>query len=448
MPRALTIAVLFAGLLAPAVTGAARAASPRVRTYLEERLAADPSDTAARRQLGRILLEAGDVAGAVGHLEAAVDTDPLNAAARFDLGRAFHAAGNSSAAAAQWRQVTELAPGTEYAAGAEALLAGLPPGVAEEMEVAGYEIREFPGPPAPEPLVDPLEPPPVRLPLTARLETGLLYNSNVALAPSSRQLAPGDRESFQLFAAPEVEWAAVSGDGWAAGPLMTGYFTLNEGNFREYNLQSYTPGLFAEASIDRGWGTLTPRLEYRFTLDEFEGSTFARRHGMLGRMTARHAGGATTGYVALDHTDFADDGVLPEVTSADGPTYATGLAHQWEFERRWLKSLRAGVDLDRLDARGSDYAYWGGGLTGQAVVPVVPTVDLTLRGGWGYRTYDRFEFEPDRDEFIWRAGGELRKWFTPWFSAAAVANYQLFDSNNPLFEADRFVAGLVTEFVY
>ena len=57
------------------------------------------------------------------------------------------------------------------------------------------------------------------------------------------------------------------------------------------------------------------------------------------------------------------------------------------------------------------------GLTGQAVVPVVPTVDLTLRGGWGYRTYDRFEFEPDRDEFIWRAGGELRKWFTPWFSA-------------------------------
>lgn len=429
---------------------ASRAETPTsgIRAYLEARVAENPDDPSSQRLLGRLLLEEGDTAAAVVRLKRAIELDPQSIAARFDFGRALSARGDIAGAAAEWRRVLELAPGTEYAGEAEAMLADLPEALTEITPV-GYEIRQFPGPPAPEQLIDPLDPPPARLPLFARLETGLLYNSNVALAPSSRQLAPGNRESFQLLVSPEIEWAAVKGDGWAAGPLFVGQFALNEPDFSDFNLQSYTPGFFAEAAMHREAGTLIPRLDYRFTLDEFEGRTFSRRHGLTGRLTALHnAGGATTGYLAVDQTDFADDGILPEVTSADGITYATGLAHELNFDDRWFNRLRVGIDLDRLDSQGSDYAYWGVGLSGQAVVPIVPTVDLKLSGGWGYRNYDRYEFEPDRDEFIWRAGGELRKWFTPQLSAAAVANYQLFASNNPLFEADRLLAGLVMEYVY
>lgn len=446
MHRALII--LLAAWLTTS-TDALIAGSPGMREYLETRLAENPHDAASHRLLGRLLLAEGDAAGAVAHLQIAVKREPLSGAAHFDLGRALDATGDLVGAASHWRQVLDIAPGTDYARDAETRLAELPPDALGKIETASYEIREFPGPPGIEPLSDPLDLPPERPPLFFRLETGLLYNSNVALAPSSRQLSPGDRESFQLFVSPEIEWSALSKGDWTAGPLFSGYFTLNEGSFREFNLQSYTPGVFAEGAYDRQAGTLVPRLEYRYSVDQFEGENFSLRHGVLGRLTALHAaGGATTGYVSIDQTDFVDDGVLPEVTSADGWTYATGIAHEVDVAQRWLSRLRAGVDVDRLDSRGSDYAYWGAGVTGQAVVPLVPTIDLTLKGGVGYRMYDRYEFEPDRDEIIWRAGGELRKWFTPQLSAAAIANWQSFDSNNPLFAADRMLAGLVMEYRY
>jgi hypothetical protein len=418
------------------------AASPQMQARLEARVAAAPADSSARRLLGHVLLEDGNAAAALEHLHAAVEAQPLNAAAQFDYGRALDATGDVAGAVAAWQTAIELAPDSEYALEAQRCL--------EEagVEAAAYEIREFPGPPTPEDASGPISAPAPRLPLYARLETGFLYNSNVALSPLSRQLAPGDRESFQLFVAPEIEWSVVKRESWAVGPLFTGYFTLNEGRFSNFNLQSYTPGLFGEATFDTAVGTFVPRLEYRFTLDEYQGSTFAQRHGGIGRLTLLRDIHATTGYASIDHTNFMNDGILPSVTSADGTLYATGLYHDVTVAERWLKSVRGGIDLDRLAATGSDYSYWGVGLSAQAVIPIVDSVEGLIKGGCGYRNYDKFEFEPDRNEFLWRAGGELRKWFTPHFSAAAVANYQLFDSNNPLFAADRFIAGLTAQYVY
>lgn len=425
-----------------------------LRDTLERRLAANPHDATTRRMLGRILLEEGQVEAAIAQLQITLAHDPLSVAARFDLGRALRQSGDLPGAAYQWREVVEIAPQSEYAASALEELAALPPSAQAEVQMIAYEPREFPGPPVPQSILDPLEItaanlPPERLPLGVRLETGLLYNSNVALAPSSRQPAPGSRKSFQWFVAPEVEWAALMHDGWAGGPLLHSYFTLNESHFSDFNLQSYTPGLFSEWVSDRVGCALITRLEYRYGVDRFGGTEFSRRHSLLARMTAlHHAGGGTTGYLAIDHTDFAEEGVLPEVTSPSGVTYSAGLAHEWHLNARWLSRLRAGIDLDRLDSRGSDFAYWGLGATGQAVVPLRETLDLTLRGGLGFRLYDRFEFEPDRDELVWRVGCELRKRFTPQLSTAAIFNYQNFDSNNPLFVAERMIAGLTMEYRY
>ncbi|QDT15126.1 hypothetical protein [Alienimonas californiensis] len=475
-PLVWAAAWLAAGGLAAGTPTAAVAAPPppAMVDYLAKKAAAAPQDATAQRLYGRALLDADRAEEAAERLRAAAALDPLGGAARFDLGRALHALGDDAGAASHWRETIRLAPDSDYAADAAARLAELPPEVAAEPAVtpipdvfangsadagvtpAGFEIREFPGPPAPapfldEPIADGFFPSllPDGLPLSLRLETGLLYDSNVALAPTSRQLAPGDRESFQFFLGGDAEYALAKGDGWAAGALSSTRFTLNEGEFSALNLRSFTPGLYSEWAVPWADGALVPRLEYRFTLDQFDGETFSQRHGLVGRLThLRNDGGAAVGYLAVDQADFESDGILPEVTSADGVTYAAGVAREWLVGMRHLSGVRLAVDFDRLDATGSDYAYLGGGLSGQAVIPIVPTLDLTLSGGLGYRHYDRFEFEPSRDEVIYRAGGELRKWFTPRLSVAAVANYQRFDSENPLFESDRFVAGVISEWTY
>ena len=74
------------------------------------------------------------------------------------------------------------------------------------------------------------------------------------------------------------------------------------------------------------------------------------------------------------------------------------------------------------------------------------TVQLTVRGGWGYRDYRRFEFDPSRNENVWQAGTELRKRFNEHVSVAAVFDYDYFDSKNALFAAERYVGGIVVRF--
>lgn len=452
MHRITRLLFLFC-ILMTAVPLAAGDAHPDMRAYLEQKVADNPDDPNVRRLLGRLLLESGEVPSATTHLYRAVELDPLSCAARFDFGRALMAVDDAVGAAKQWQRVLELAPDSEYAIAAEQELDKLPASVVPVTRTVGYEIHEYPGPPGFKAINDspklPADAPSPSLPVFLRFETGLLYNSNVALAPSSRQLPPGDRESFQLFASPEIEWWAVSKGDWVAGPMFSGYFTLNEDDFSNFNLSSYAPGLFAEGTVNRDGGAPLVRLEYRYSLDEFGGAEFSQRHSVLAQLTLlQDKGGTASGYLAIDQTNFEDDGVLPDVTSADGTTYAAGMSREFQLDHRWFRSVRLGADMDRLNSSGTDFAYWGAGVTGQSVIPVMPTVDLTLRGGAGFRIFDRYQFEPDRDEFIWRTGCELRKWFTPEFSIAGIINYQMFDSNNPLFAADRIIAGLTTEFRY
>jgi hypothetical protein len=51
-------------------------------------------------------------------------------------------------------------------------------------------------------------------------------------------------------------------------------------------------------------------------------------------------------------------------------------------------------------------------------------------------------------QLVWRAGVELRKWLRDDLSVALVFNYDRFASENALFEAERYVTGVVTTFEY
>lgn len=434
---------------------------PKVEDWLTRRLAADPDNASLWRMLGRVRKRQNRLDGARDALEKAVRLEPAAAAARFDLGRVLLDLGQSEAARVHLQQVIELAPESRYAQKARPLLKTLPaePSADEsEVQPIDYRIRNFDGrdtlptPPSErttrdEPATTATAEP--SSPLHVLVEAGGLFNSNVALAPLSRELQPEEPESFQGFIAPSVQWSAIDRRWWRTGPTFSGHFTLNEGNFSRFNLQSYQPGWFAESYHAVDNVLLVPRLAYAFTHDEFNGTTFGNRHALSTSILASWSERDNTLlYWTIDYSDFADDGLVRSINSQDGWTNVIGLSHDHFLHQGPWKLIRGGVDYTNADTRGSDFRFNGVNLFAETVFDLSYGVELTLTGGWGYRDYFDFEFEPSRNENIWRAGAELRKQLTPHWSVAGVFNYVRFDSDNPLFEAERFLAGVVTTWEY
>ena len=418
-----------------------------VLEQLEQRVKTHPEDGAAWRLLAKGWIDRGMFSEAEPAAERAVALRPLSVAAWFDLGRVKQALGKKAEAREAYRTVLDLAPEGDSADSAKAELDTL--GEAEQAVVpAGFEVRQFDGQEYLDRLEDkrPAERRWFSEALEARVEMGLLYNSNVALAPVSRQLAPGDRSSAQLFAAPDLQWTLRDDTTWRTGPTFRGHFTRNESDFDRFNLQSYRPGWFGEWFLFSGERIFVPRVDYEFTHDEFAGHTLGNRHAVLSSLAAYwNDQQATYLFYGVDHTNFVRDGILPRITSQDGWTHTLGVSHDVAMPYRYLRLVRAGLDLTRTYARGSDYRFNGINLFAEGIVPLVPTVELTLGGGWGYRDYFDFEFSPSRDEFLWNANAELRKYFSETLSAALVMDYDNFDSDNRFFAAERFVAGGVVE---
>ena len=446
----------FATLLAIAALSAdvvdAAPPSDGILLRLQERALERPNDGAAWRLLGRAQLERGQITEAQDSLERSVKLSPESVAAWFDLGRVYMAADQPRQAEECFATAIGLDPQSEYAAKAKTLKSRLNLEAEDEgIQQAGYSVREFDG----SEFLDQLEDtdPPLRSlikdRMDLRLDTGFLYNSNVALAPLSRQLAPGDRESFQWFASPDLQLGLFDEGSWRTGPTLRGQFTLNEDEFDRFNLQSYRPGWFAEWFFFQGGRAIVPRVAYEFTYDRFGGSTLGNRHALLTSLgTFWDDTHATFLFYSAEHTNFLNDGILPAVTSQDGWTNTLGISHDVLMCYDHLRLLRGGVDISRADTDGTDFSYNGFNMFLEGVFPLAPTWELTLVGGWGLRDYFDFEFEPSRNEDIWRAATELRKRINTNTSVAAVFNYQKFDSQNPLFAAERYVGGVQLELEY
>lgn len=429
------------------------AGNDRVLNHLYQRASERPNDGASWRLLGRALLDRGQFSDAHAALQKAVSLSSDSVAAWFDLGRVYKAVGQTEKAANCYQTVVQLAPESEYGVQAQAELdrQAVLPSSDSGIEQASFETRTFDG----SEFMDRLEDtdPPIRQLLRDRLDmrmdVGLLYNSNVALAPLSRELSPGKRESFQLFASPDLQLGLFDEGLWRTGPTFRGHFTLNEDRFEQFNLQSYRPGWFAEWFLSSGDRVIVPRVSYEFTHDEFDGDTLGNRHLLLTSLaTFWDDVHATFLFYSAEHTNFLNDGILPVVTSQDGWTNTLGLGHDVLMPYANLRLVRAGMDVSRADTDGTDYSYNGFSMFLEGVFPLTNTVELTLKGSWGVRDYFDFEFEPSRNEDIWRGSAELRKRLNQNTSLAAVFSYDRFDSANPLFAAERYLSGVQLEWEY
>jgi len=429
-------------------------ASEAVQSALFERMAANPDDSSTWRLQGRLLLQHGRFSQAVEVLTRAVALDELSAAAWFDLGRALEQTGDTTGAQDAYRRVVTLAPESSYA---QSALRSLEAGhVSDEVVPASVEIRDFDGlehqPDEPR-LLTPedafrVESESALLSnLRLKLQTGLLYDSNVALSPISRQLAPGTRNSFQFFLSPYLEYLLLRRETWRGGPRLAGHFTWNEEEFRNFNLQSYRPGWFFEKDLFQEDRAYTLRVDYEFTHDEFRETTFGNRHAVLTSLTGFWNDVlATNVYWATDYTNFAIDGADPATASSDGWTNALGASHEWRTDLWYLLLVRVGGQLERADTRGADFRFNGVGLNAEAWFPVSDRLDARLRGGWGYRDYPDFRSGPSRNEHIWTTSAVLLYRWTAACSIRFGSQYNRFNSESQFFDAERFVTDVALVF--
>ena len=415
---------------------------------LRNRVAADPANATNWRLLGKTLEIRGDLAGALDAFHQAVSHDAESAAGHADLARMLAATGQTDRAIEHWYYVLQLAPESDYARQAAAQLQSMPdvvagtPATPASFEVDWLDAME-PELGAPAEEVEPLP----ASPWFWKIETGALYNSNVQLAPISRELNPEDPSSFQAYVAPEFEHRFFRGEVWQAGSLFRGYFNFNEDDFRQFNLQHLEPGLFVERPIWFERFDLVPRLEYDFAYDAFDGNTLGLRHALLASLNAYTRAGRTyTLYWTVDNTDFRDDGSDPGVTSLDGWSQTLGASHGLQTGWRALTAVRVGADFQLADLEGSTYSYRGpiAYVDGELAFPL--GCQLLLQGAWGYREYPDFEFAPSRNEFIYRAGVELKKQLSAYWSISGNYVYDRFASENEAFDASRWTSGLFTTF--
>ncbi|QDT52809.1 Tetratricopeptide repeat protein [Caulifigura coniformis] len=417
---------------------------------LEVRVGKSPKDGAAWRMLGRLRMQRGDWEGAMEALERAVTLDQLSAAAFFDYGQAASHLGHHAAARAALQRVQSIAPESEYASQAESLIEELP---AEDggVQQASYELRTFDGSNL-RPLIAPEitdEEPGWDDALDVRLDLNAQYNSNVTLAPSSRELSGRQRGSAQGMGSMSLRWAAIDSDVLRLGPSFETDFTLNERNLDQYDLQSYRPGLWAESLFDTGPVMVKPRVAYIFDYDEFGGKRFGERHSLAFSASALWTPvQTTTWYYSIDNNNIAEDGVDPSQTSQDGWSNTLGAVHDFVNRDLFWRSFRIGSDFQNVNTDGDIYRFYASSIYSQSIIVLTPGLNLKLRGGYAYRNYPDFPESPSRNTHVLRAGAELRKYFDDGLSAALYSNYDRFASRNDHFDSERFINGAMMSWEY
>ena len=289
-----------------------------VEKYLQRKLAENPHDASAWRLLAKYYRRQGDDQQALDALEKSIGFDSKNAVTHFDLAELHADRRNFLQAEQHFHRVIELSPESDYARQSRSFL-GLKeePSGSTEIQPVGFEVSSLRGSQTPFQRSNPFDERIRRANSPTDdyfvfVETGVLYNSNVALSPISRELAPQDSASAQFFVAPSLEWTAIRNGNVSAGLKMDGNFNLNDANFREFNLQSYRPGWFVEKSIELEQFQLIPRFDYDFTHDEFQGETFGNRHELTISSTLLwNEGDSSYLYWTLDNTKFSSQGSVP-----------------------------------------------------------------------------------------------------------------------------------------
>ncbi|MFO0939815.1 MAG: tetratricopeptide repeat protein [Pirellulales bacterium] len=430
---------------------------------LKRRLEMDPSLAENWRMLGKYYLKSNNIADAISTLHRAIELDPNSAAAHFDLGQAYLANQKHDLATFHFQKVIALAPTSGYAR--ELIDANLVDAPAEmlnqesALEVlanpnlipASYQMQTFDGSDDLQQRSNHLEVDAHSKPQRVRafLEAGSLYNSNVSLTPTSRELRSVRAASAQAFINPEFEWLLVSKGPLRAGPITRGYFTANEGHLSNFNLASFQGGMFAERDVTNGSNFVLGRFEYLYVLDLLAGKRFGNRHTITPSITSvRPDGGFYYIYGSVSFAQFADSGSNPTTDSLTGNTYTVGASRLYKTQLPVLRSCSVGADFESARTQGLDFRYNGISVHGSTNWSLSEKITFNPETGIGFRNYYAFTGAPSRDELIARCSTRLRYQHNSYWALSAIGSYDRFAAKNDAFDAQRVQAGLVSTFLY
>lgn len=436
---------------------------------LRTRLRANPEHSDSWRLLGRLHRKRGETSEAMFCFGHAVQLDPESAAARFDFAETLVQQGKAEEARLHYRRVIDLAPESSYAREVPEEFAAIPAAeledgafergfldegeasAAEAVAPATWEIQTFDGAADAERELE-RRFPPVDFPekrVRLFIEGGATWDSNVTLTPISRELIDSDAAAFKGFLNPEAEWIACSSDDWRSGPLARGYFSVNEGNYSDYDLASFQPGGFVERDGEWFGRDVTTRLDYVYSLDLLGGERFGDRHAVTLSATAlREDGDVIYAYATGSYSDFDDDGSDPVADSLDGPAVSAGVTRFFRTGGSRIPTFSLGADTTLVETDGTDFRYVGASVRGGLTWQIAERWQFAPDASLGFRDYFDDSSAPRRSDLVGRLGGKLRWRWTETLSVSAVCNWNRFASNDEAFDAERLEAGVVTTFLY
>ena len=450
-----------------------------ILTALKTRLEDQPDHSETWRMIGRVLRQRGKMEPALAATRQALELDPLNAAAHFDFAELSKQSGDPESALFHQRQVLKIAPHSTYA---EQLIAqgiqlssseidqaseswrdqwgskfAVTQAVAENggnessIQPVDYQIQTLDG-------ADDLDREIKRIDSTINfeekkirfwVESGYQYNSNISLTPISRELVDSDAASGQWIVSPELEWSLHRNRQWRTGPLLRGFFTVNDSTWSDFDLASFQPGAFIERDWDDGDRNRLGRVDYVYALDLVGGSRLGDRHSVTTSVIDIDADlNVNYGYITTSFSEFDDDGADPAVNSLDGFSIAGGWSRFFQTNWQRVPSWSLGVDLESANTEGASFRYWGIAFHHSSTIQLSERLSFLPTAGIGARNYFDFAGPVNRDELTWRTGGRLQYRLSEAWSVSAVANYDRFVSDNDAFDAERLVTGIVTTFRY
>jgi len=410
----------------------------RARELIERGLVLDPDDPDLRVDLGVLQLEAGQTAEARESFDRVLAARPDDARAQLFAGIAAYRAGAYSAATPHLERAVALDPtlalqARYYTGLSEAFLGNLPVAEGAFDEIAS-QSPQHPLAQSAQRLRDQIRQPEPERPWTLSLSAGGEYDSNPLVAGETVQRQDDYRGVWRA----RGSYRVFERGGFTLNAGGEGYWSIHHEQ-DEVDLQTYLS--FVNASYSLGPVLLGLNYDFVYTFIDFD-DPFRMLNRITPSVSVRESDiGLTQIYYQFQQFSFFQNDQTP--LDLDGHEQFVGLS-QYLFLPAPVSYVRFGALGDFVNTQGTEYQYTGYELFAGSSLALPFDSQFEVL----YRFADRdFEFDslfpPNQEQHakIHRVTLELIKTITPHIDVSVAGSLAFRDSNIPIFDYNRYIAG-------
>ena len=411
----------------------------RARELIERGLVLDPDDADLRVDLAVLQLEAGQTAEARQSFDRVLAARPDDARAQLFAGIAAYRAGAYAAATPHLDRAVALDPtlalqARYYTGLSEAFLGNLPVAEGAFDEIAS-QSPQHPLAQSAQRLRDEIRQPEPERPWNLSLSAGGEYDSNPLVAGETVPRVDDyrgvwrARGSYRLF----------ESGGFTLSAGGEGYWSVHHKQ-DEVDLQTYLS--FVNASYSVGPVLLGLNYDFVYTFIDFD-DPFRMVNRITPSVSVREGDiGLTQLYYQFQQFSFFLNDQSPAL-DLDGQEHFVGLS-QYLFLPAPISYVRFGALGDFVNTQGTEYQYDGYELfVGSSLaLPFDSQFEVLYRFADRNFEFDSF-FPPNQqqDAKIHRVTLELIKTITPHIDVSLVGTLAFRNSNIPVFDYNRYIAG-------